>query len=298
MFMPSNAIDVKINGAKKFELRLSGTPRVWRLFDEGGGDVFELVNSFAVQELINKLTERRTVKDFPDSKVGDKEYGLDPPAVEVSLWHNGVLPEKPEEKKDEKPAEEVSPPEDLMREHGVLKRILLIYGEALRRMDAREDLPPEPIQQSAKLIRSFVEDYHEKLEENYLFPRFKKANKLVDLVEVLNVQHQAGRKLTDITLRYATVQSLRNVDDRRRLADSMRQFIRMYNPHEAREDTVLFPAFRGIVSANEFDSLGEEFEKQEDKLFGDDGFFKVVDQVAEIEKKLGIYDLSKFTPKV
>jgi len=207
-------------------------------------------------------------------------------------------PVKPEGKKDEKPAEEVSPPEDLMREHGVLKRILLIYGEALRRMDAREDLPPEPIQQSAKLIRSFVEDYHEKLEENYLFPRFKKANKLVDLVDVLNVQHQAGRKLTDITLRYATVQGLRNADDRRRLADSMRQFIRMYNPHEAREDTVLFPAFRGVVSANEFDSLGEEFEKQEDKLFGDDGFFKVVDQVAEIEKKLGIYDLSKFTPKI
>ena len=207
-------------------------------------------------------------------------------------------PAKPEDKKDEKPAEEVSPPEDLMREHGVLKRILLIYGEALRRMEAREDLRPEPIQQSAKLIRSFVEDYHEKLEENYLFPRFKKAGKHVDLVEVLNQQHQAGRKLTDVTLRLATAQGLKNADDRRRLADSMRQFIRMYSPHEAREDTVLFPAFRGIVSANEFDSLGEEFEKQEDKLFGDDGFFKVVDQVAEIEKKLGIYDLSKFTPKV
>src|SRR5215467_7355219 len=55
-------------------------------------------------------------------------------------------PGKPEDKKDEKPGEEVLPPEDLMREHGVLKRILLIYGEALRRMDAREDLPPEPIQ--------------------------------------------------------------------------------------------------------------------------------------------------------
>src|SRR6516225_1669289 len=115
-------------------------------------------------------------------------------------------PAKSEDKKDEKPAEEVSPPEDLMREHGVLKRILLIYGEALRRMDSREDLPPEPIQQSAKLIRSFVEDYHEKLEEDYLFPRFKKACKLVGLVEVLNQQHQAGRKLTDITLRFATVQ--------------------------------------------------------------------------------------------
>jgi hypothetical protein len=60
---------------------------------------------------------------------------------------------------------------------------------------------------------------------------------------------------------------------------------------------VLFPAFRGIVSAHEFDSLGEDFEKKEDELFGDDGFFKVVDRVAEIEKKLGIYELAQFTPK-
>jgi hemerythrin-like domain-containing protein len=200
--------------------------------------------------------------------------------------------------KQDKPAEEVSPPEDLMREHGVLKRILLIYGEALRRMDTNEDLPPEPLAESAKIIRSFVEDYHEKLEENYLFPRFKKAGKLVDLVDVLLQQHQAGRRLTDITMRLATPQGLKSADDRHKLADSMRLFIRMYSPHEAREDTVLFPAFRGIVSAHEFDSLGEEFEKKEDELFGDDGFFKVVDQVAEIEKKLGIYELSKFTPNV
>lgn len=199
---------------------------------------------------------------------------------------------------EEKKNDEVSPPEDLMREHGVLKRILLVYGEALRRMDANQELSPEPLQESAKIIRSFVEDYHEKLEEDYLFPRFKKANKLVDLVDVLLQQHQGGRRLTDITIQFATSQGLKNPDDRRKLADSMRQFIRMYNPHEAREDTVLFPAFRGIVSAHEFDSLGEDFEKKEDELFGDDGFEKMVDKVAGIEKQLGIYDLAQFTPKV
>jgi hemerythrin-like domain-containing protein len=196
-----------------------------------------------------------------------------------------------------KPDEDVSPPEDLMREHGVLKRIMLVYGEVLRRMQAGEEVPPESLAASAKLIRSFVEDYHEKLEEDYLFPRFKKANKLVDLVDVLLQQHRAGRRLTDITLQLSTAQALKNADDRRRLADSLAQFNRMYSPHEAREDTVLFPAFRSVVSVNEFDSLGEEFEKKEDELFGDDGFFKVVDQVAEIEKKLGIYDLAQFTPK-
>src|SRR5689334_11767026 len=66
--------------------------------------------------------------------------------------------------------EEVSPAEDLMREHGVLKRVLLVYGEAIRRIDAGEDLPPDPVLDAAKIIRNFVEEYHEKLEEDYLFP--------------------------------------------------------------------------------------------------------------------------------
>ena len=60
----------------------------------------------------------------------------------------------------------------------------------------------------------------------------------------------------------------------------------MYNPHEAKEDTVLFPAFRKLVSQNEYDSLGEAFEKNEHKLFGEDGFEVIVNKVASIEKSL------------
>jgi hemerythrin-like domain-containing protein len=202
------------------------------------------------------------------------------------------------EKKGEEKEVEVGPPEDLMREHGVLKRILLIYGEALRRIDAKQDFPPEALADAVGIIRSFVEDYHEKLEEDFLFPRLEKATQLVDLVKVLREQHQAGRRVTDVTIRFARLQSLRNESERAQLLNSMQQFIRMYNPHEAREDTVLFPAFRKIVSAHEFDSLGEDFEKKEDELFGDDGFEKVVDKVASIEKRFGIYDLAQFTPKM
>jgi hypothetical protein len=33
--------------------------------------------------------------------------------------------------KDEEKEAELGPPEDLMREHGVLKRVLLVYGEVL-----------------------------------------------------------------------------------------------------------------------------------------------------------------------
>jgi hemerythrin-like domain-containing protein len=211
--------------------------------------------------------------------------------VVASLASPAIGADKPKE-------EDVSPAEDLMREHGLLKRILLVYGEAIRRIDAHDELPPDPIMDAAKLVRSFVEDYHEKLEENFLFPRFRKANKLVDLVNVLLQQHQGGRALTDITLRYANLKSLGQADEKAKLRDSMAQFIRMYNPHEAREDTVLFPAFRGIVSKNEYASLGEDFEKKEDELFGEDGFEKEVDRIAQIEKAIGIYDLKQFTPKL
>lgn len=72
----------------------------------------------------------------------------------------------------------------------------------------------------------------------------------------------------------------------------------MYAPHEARENTILFPALRKIVSTHESDALGEEFEKKGHQLFGDDGFEKMVDRVASIERTLGIYELAQFTPKI
>ena len=194
--------------------------------------------------------------------------------------------------------EEVSPAEDLMREHGVLKRVLLIYREAMRRMDAKEDLPPDVLAGSAKLIRAFVEDYHEKLEQDYLFPRFRKAKKLVDLVDTLEAQHKKGRLLTDTTLHLANSATLKDASQRVKLRASLEQFVRMYEPHEAREDTVLFPAFHELVSKHEYDALGEDFEKKENQLFGGEGFEKNVEAVAALEKKLGVYDLAQFTPRV
>jgi len=197
----------------------------------------------------------------------------------------------------EGPDEEVAPAEDLMREHGVLNRVLLIYEECLRRLREKpSDVPPRSFAAAARIIRTFIEDYHERLEEDHLFPRFEKARRQVDLVRTLREQHRAGRVLTDGMLHLATETGFRSPADRERLREGVVRFIRMYRPHEAREDTVLFPAFRGIVSKHEYASLGEDFEKKEHELFGKEGFEGIVAKVAAIEKELGIYDLVKFTP--
>jgi hemerythrin-like domain-containing protein len=201
-----------------------------------------------------------------------------------------------DDKKD-KPEEEVAAAEDLMREHGVLNRVLLVYEEGLRRLRSKEEVPPEVFHKAATLVRKFVEDYHEKLEEKFIFPAFEGKKKLVDLIAVLRKQHAAGRAVTDVVLRLAAPEQFRKEGNRKELVRSCEAFIRMYRPHEAREDTVLFPALHTVFSAQQLKNLGEQFEKEEDRLFGDEGFEKTVDQVAAIEKQLGIYDLDQFTAK-
>jgi hemerythrin-like domain-containing protein len=121
--------------------------------------------------------------------------------------------------------------------------VLLVYGELLRRIDSKQDFPPETLADAARIIRNFVEDYHEKLEEDFLFPRFEKANLLVDLVKVLRAQHQAGRQVTEITMRFANLQSLKNESERGQLIASMQQFIRMYNPQRRAKTRSSSPLF-------------------------------------------------------
>jgi hemerythrin-like domain-containing protein len=196
-----------------------------------------------------------------------------------------------QKKKEESEEEEVSTNEDLMREHGVLNRILLIYDEGIRHIQAKSKFDLAIISKSAGLIQKFIEDYHEKLEEDHLFPRFEKAGKLVELVKTLRAQHAAGRTVTNRIL------SSTKGGDLQSLGSDLAALVRMYRPHEAREDTVLFPALHDIVSKNEYDAMGEQFEGIERKTFGGDGFDMAVDQVTDLEKQFGIYDLSQFTPK-
>jgi len=94
------------------------------------------------------------------------------------------------------PDEGVTAPEDLMKEHGVLNRCLLIYEEGMRRIRNGNEVGPDVFSHTAGLIRRFIEEYHEKNEEKYIFPQFERSKKLVELVQILKTQHRAGRQVT------------------------------------------------------------------------------------------------------
>jgi hemerythrin-like domain-containing protein len=195
-----------------------------------------------------------------------------------------------EMKEGEAEEAEVTPGEDLMQEHGVLERILLVYDEAIARIDQRAALEVTVVATAAGIVRRFIEDYHEKLEEEFVFPRLQAAGRETDLVAVLLRQHARGRELTDAIVRSARTGAERD------LAPILRSFGWMYRPHAVREDTVLFPVFRDVVGRAAYRELGEEFEEREHELFGEHGFQAVVSEVADLERALGIHDLASFTP--
>jgi hemerythrin-like domain-containing protein len=239
-----------------------------------------------VTEQLRPAVDRRHLLGVSISTVG---------AIALSACGNP----QPKAREAGAPAEDdvpVTPPEDLMREHGVLKRVLLIYREGIRRVEAGDELPVQALNAGAAIIRSFIEDYHEQLEEKHVFPKLEQAGKLADVTAVLRTQHARGRVLTDRVVAATSTAPALDQAKRDAVVQDMSAFIRMYEPHEAREDTVVFPALRQVVPANEFRDMADMFEDEEHRRFGQAGFEGVVDKVADIEKSLGIYDLNQFTP--
>jgi len=202
------------------------------------------------------------------------------------------------ESKAKPDAKEVTAVEDLMREHGILRRALLVYGEAaLRLRKNAADVSPEALQRTAKLIRTFGEDYHEKkLEETYLFPRIKQnagATEAAKYVDVLIEQHTRGREITDHIISVTNGPKFKA--EAARFADTLTSFVRMYEHHAAREDTIIFPAWKDAVTSEEYDELNDKFEDIEHEQFGEDGFEDAAKQISEIESSLKLSDIAQFT---
>jgi hypothetical protein len=193
-------------------------------------------------------------------------------------------------------AEETAfPPEQLMRGHAILARVLLIYEAGMRRMGQGEDIDPAVYSQAAEITKGFIHDHQEKIEEELVFTRFKTGGRMVELVGVLINQHEAGRRLTERIA--AAAPQARNREPREAMGRDVQALIAMYRPHMAREATDLFPALRHLVTADEYAAMADEMDKRERQAFGAEGFEKVSKKVADVEKVIGVEDIGVFTPK-
>lgn len=192
---------------------------------------------------------------------------------------------------------DVTANEDLMREHSVLRRAMLVYGEVARRLqhDAGK-VDAAALQKTARLFREFGEDYHErKLEEKFIFPAVRKLKgPVAQYPDILQQQHDRGRELTAWVLQVSRNGSIAS-GNAQPLAKALQEFNLMYEHHTAREDTDVFTAWKDSLSDKAYKEMGERFESIEKQVFGHDGFEDAVKQIAAIEAGLGMSSIAQFT---
>lgn len=186
-----------------------------------------------------------------------------------------------------------SPGEDLMTEHGVLKRLLLAYQAAADQLSAGTAPPAGAISDAAQIISDYIEGFHEGLEEAYVFPRVRAAQS--QLISTLLTQHDRGRHLT-AAISATAAGDLTYPAARSTLQNYLAMFVRMYAPHEAWEDTVVFPALRQLTPQRTLDQLAERFNDLQNKQYGDDALTQMLQRITGIEEQLGINNLATFTP--
>jgi hemerythrin-like domain-containing protein len=139
-----------------------------------------------------------------------------------------------DDNKNETPPGEVAPvevtaAEDLMREHGIIRRALLVYRESAMRL--RQDpssVPPDALEKAANVFRVFGEDYHEKkIEEVFVFPIVSKSpGAPASYVDILQKQHERGRLITDYILSVTSVDRIPS-NSIEPLAKALESFARM-----------------------------------------------------------------------
>lgn len=186
--------------------------------------------------------------------------------------------------------------EDLMREHGLLRRIFGVYDEVARRARSGEAFDPSVVARAARIMRAFGEDYHERAEERWVFPVVRRDASRAALVDTLRAQHDRGRAVTDAIAGLAAQGPAPRSEAAAQLASQCEAFNRMYRAHAAIEDTVVFPALRGALSRKAFHEVGERMEDAEHSMLGERGFERSLAEVAGLERALGLDDLARLTP--
>ena len=189
----------------------------------------------------------------------------------------------------------LTPMEDLACQHAVARRVLLVYQMGAGGAAGSAQMPMQSLTTAATMIRSMVEDFHAKFEEDYVFPLFQKAGKLTDLVSTLRDQHAVGRRLTDSILQ--AIQGPAANAPTEALTRNLMAYVHMIQAHTAYEETLLYPQIRAIASDADYERLQATLQDADRTKLGPEGVPGLLNKVADLERSAGIMGLAQFTPK-
>jgi hemerythrin-like domain-containing protein len=174
--------------------------------------------------------------------------------------------------------------ETIMRGHGLLLRAIIIYDLIGEQLFKGEKADPDLVLKTTEVIHTYLQGFHENMEERYIFKPMEVANNNAASIQELKIQHGTAYELTQRITGLAKAGKLNS-----ELQGYLGAFGKMYRYHSAWEDTVIFPAFDALLSQKDLADLGGIFVQEEKKILGTTGF-------REHKKAWGLCCLSTWIP--
>ena len=188
-----------------------------------------------------------------------------------------------------------TPAESLTAQHGALGRLLLVYEDVGKQLQAGQQIDVKPLNDATQIIQTAVIQLHAPLEEQYVYPRLEQSAQYAETVKTLREQHAAIRNINTMLMEMTKSGSF---SDPKQAAQAMNEFRRMVSAHVAWEHSEIFPAFREMLPPDQYMQLGQQFQQKEQSALGGQTFAQLLTRIEAIETNFGLKGLAQFTARV
>jgi len=177
----------------------------------------------------------------------------------------------------------MDPIETLSNEHGLIRQFLDVLSMAAEKIETGQRPSEAFFEKGVEFARTFADHYHHFKEEHVLFVQLaqKKQGEVDAQLEALRYEHERGRLL--VTGIEAALPGYANQDPIKtgELLENIAAYASLLRHHIHVEDHVFYPMARKTLTELEFEALGQEFDKQQEK-HGRDTFEKCHKMVVDM----------------
>ena len=182
---------------------------------------------------------------------------------------------------------EMRPTEDLMNEHRVIERMLVVVSRAADRLNEGREVGSEVFVGAADFFKNFADRCHHGKEEKLLFKKMMErgVSGEVGPIAVMLREHEDGRA----HVRKIAELSARKLDERSRteLIKHAKAYVDLLGQHIQKEDNILYPMANQILTSEDQKELEKGFDEVEEKIMGPGVHERYHHMIEEWEEKLG-----------
>jgi len=174
----------------------------------------------------------------------------------------------------------------LVAEHELIERSMAVLKSCLEDIELGNEINMVQLGRSIDFLLEFGDKVHNSKEENKLFPLM--AEKGIPIeggpLGVMLMEHKAEREL--LTKMQMTLEGFSelSLEDKIAFKEEGMEYLTIRAEHIWKENDVLYPMARKVISAAEADTLLADFAAINQAVYGDEAFKKFQAMAAEVEK--------------